>query len=174
MRLYTFTNLYLSSIQNGIQTGHVIHEMFVKYAPKFIHDSNVNLTHDSEMYDMIYDWAENHKTMILLNGGYSDNLRELMLRFGQNENPFPWEYFREGQDALDSALTCVGIILPEKIYESAAYIRSLPFHKKTEELSNIESFGNIELNLKGKEVTFELSKWEFDLVNELNNYRLAQ
>jgi len=163
MRYYGFSNLYISSIQHGIQNAHTIADMFTKYQ---------NSTDDD--IDLLYDWAENHKTMILLNGGYSETLRGLLEMFNDKKNPYPFASFNEGEDALDGALTCVGIILPEKIYESSAYIRSLPFRKREEVIEKIKESGMIELEpYQGIAVTHELSKWEFNLVLELNNYGLA-
>jgi len=103
MRAYFFGNMYLSPIQQGIQAAHVTHELFLKYG----------------IDSRFYDWAQDHKTMILLNGGYSENLRELIALFDSRENPYPWAHFNEGEDSLDGALTSVGIVLPEKIYETA-------------------------------------------------------
>jgi len=163
MRGYFWGNMYLSSIQQGIQSAHCLGDMFVKYQNSV--DADI---------DILYDWAENHKTMILLNGGYSETLRVLLEMFNDKRNPYPFTSFNEGKDALDGALTCVGIILPEKIYEASAYIRSLPFRKKEEVIEKIKETGIIELEpYQGIAVSYELSKWEFNLVLELNNYGLA-
>ena len=113
MRAYFFGNFYLSSIQQGIQAQHCTAEMFVKYSV-----SGESLTKRSHLYD----WAENHKTSILLNGGDTDglyNIREMMY---DTTNLYPWAYFRESQSALNQALTCVGIILPERVYEAVAWV----------------------------------------------------
>jgi hypothetical protein len=160
--------MYLSSLQVGLQSAHCLSDMFVKYEKR-------KITHvGNEEIPMLHNWAEEHKTMILLNGGYSETLRNLLNFFDDKRNPYPFAYFNEGQDALDGALTCVGIILPEKIYESSAYIRSLPFRKKEEVIKKIKESGTIELEpYQGIAVTHELSKWEFELVLELNNYGLA-
>lgn len=106
MRLYTFCNLYISPIQCGIQTAHVVHDLFVKY-----YDSV------GEERGTLYNWAEDHKTIIVCNAGYSSELRSLIDLFHNKANPYPWADFREGENALDGALTCVGIVLPEKIYD---------------------------------------------------------
>ena len=113
MRAYFFGNMYLSSIQQGIQAAHVTAELFMKAHSE-----------DGNMY--LIDWANNHKTMILLNAGYSEELRRLIEFFDTTDNPYPWAYFNEGQDALDGALTCVGIVLPEKVYELSSYLRMPP------------------------------------------------
>lgn len=113
MRAYFFGNMYLSSIQQGIQAAHVTAELFMKPHSE---DGNIYLL----------DWANNHKTMILLNAGYSEEIRRLIEFFDTADNPYPWASFNEGDDALDGALTCVGIVLPEKIYKLSAYLRQAP------------------------------------------------
>ena len=156
MRAYFFGNMYLSSIQQGIQAAHVTHELFLKYD---------NIAAGSFATTELYDWAKLHKTMILLNGGYSENLRELIAMFDTRENPYPWAHFNEGEDSLDGALTCVGIILPEKIYVTADALRK----------GNI---GAEQLPIRGcwspeDDVSWEISKWEYNLCKELNKYGLA-
>ena len=156
MRAYFFGNMYLSSIQQGIQAAHVTHELFNKYTDK---------SSQTDEASGLYDWSRNHKTMILLNGGYADNLRNLIAFFTQSGNFYPWASFTEGQDSLDGALTCVGIILPEKIYLTAANIRddipALNFLRQHGKWTDEE--GEV----------WEISKWEFELCKELNNYNLA-
>ena len=102
MRAYFFGNMYLSSIQQGIQAGHVIGEMSVKYG--------------ANPDSMFSEWAKDHKTMILLNSGMSSNLSDIVKHLSKSDNPFNWAPFFESREALDGALTSVGIILPEEIY----------------------------------------------------------
>jgi hypothetical protein len=111
MRAYFFGNMYLSSIQQGIQAAHVVAEMFTKYPA------------DSQQHAILEHWAVDHKTMVLLNAGYSDEIRSLITFFNTIGNPLPWAQFYEGKDSLDGALTCVGIILPEEFYEGAKEVR---------------------------------------------------
>lgn len=134
MRAYFFGNMYLSSIQQGIQAGHVIGEMAVQYDK----DGDFGT------------WAEFHKTMILLNGGYASNLESIAEHFSSSDNPFEWGVFRESEEALNSAITSVGIILPENIYSNASYLRT---------------GGAMALN--------SIPNWEIKLYDILNSCRLA-
>jgi hypothetical protein len=108
-RLYSFVNMYLSDIQRGIQTAHLVHELFTK-KPNYKH---------VEQIDVLNEWAENHKTIIVLNGGYSDNLKDIRYQLDRWADVYqlPMAYFNEGEDAPNGALTCVGIILPSDIYD---------------------------------------------------------
>ena len=171
MRAYFFGNMYLSQIQQGIQATHVLGEMCLEHC-------NSTSEYPGKY---LWDWIGFHKTVILLNAGYSSEILSLVDFFDNNKNPYPWASFREGEDALDGALTCTGIILPEKIYESARMIREEPLPSLI--LINIRDSGKIELfpeNQFGikippnqEKITWEFNSWEFKLIQRLNNYRLA-
>ena len=156
MRAYFFGNMYLSSIQQGIQAAHVLHELFLKYPSPVTTEGRG---------DHLWAWASSHKTMILLNGGYADTLREIIKLFDDKNNPYPWAFFNEGQDSLDGALTSVGIVLPEHIYETAAAIRD---NAELNEVIRTHGGWSFE---GGDEC--KISKWEYELCVELNKYGLA-
>ena len=159
MRAYFFGNMYLSSIQQGIQAAHVVAEMFVKYPEDVDAASNT-----------LREWAICSKTMILLNGGYLDTINKLREFFSNKKNPYPWAPFYEGEDALGGVLTTVGIILPEKIYETASLIRS-----KVIDPVYLEEFGSYTKTdeTTGQTTTWEYSAWEFKLIEQLNMFGLA-
>lgn len=120
MRAYFFGNFYLSSIQQGIQAAHCVAEMAAKYEKPCVHFS-------TEERNSFFDWAEHHITIICLNGG---NSAELGLVWNQIVTLGPslglaHSLFREDQQSLEGALTCVGIIVPEKIYTYNDYEREL-------------------------------------------------
>ncbi len=144
MRAYFFGNMYLSSIQQGIQAQHCTAEMFVKY----------QAGHPEKSHDTLYDWARNHKTSILLNGGGDEELRAIVHLLISDGNPYPWATFYESQSALDGIRTCVGIILPERVYEAAAAKRRA---------LRIDSI-----------FISDLSSWEHELVDVLNSCGLAR
>jgi len=154
MRAYFFGNMYLSSIQQGIQAAHVVAEMFCRYNKS----SNILAT------NMLHDWARYHKTMILLNAGYSTSIRSLIDMFESADNPYPWAFFREGDDALDGALTCIGIILPEFLYEAASQLRQNP---RATRASRVEL-------VPGLDYFSDLTEWEWTLINKLNEFGLAR
>ncbi len=147
MRAYFFGNLYLSSIQQGIQALHTTAEMF-------LNDPNS---------EDLREWADNHKTVILLNAGYSQTIHDIAEGFAADENPFTWAMFHESAEALGAAVTCVGIILPEGIYEAAAAIRERKF--TTAEVERFNDAGILNENV--------YSDWEVWLINELNKYGMA-
>ena len=105
MRAYFVNNMYLSSIQNGIQPAHVIHEMFRKYDGVICGD---NL----EKRLQLYDWADNHKTIIVLNGGMTEHLEKFLQLVENSQFTFATFY----EPGIGNALTSIGIIVPEYFY----------------------------------------------------------
>lgn len=143
MRAYFFGNMYLSSIQNGIQSAHCVSEMFKKYETNCGIEVPL-LAHNREFTtkDVLYTWAKRHKTMILLNGGYASNLDEIAKFFARKHNPYPWAKFKEEEASLNKATTCVGIVLPAKIYDAAKDYRTSITEKEKHDI--LLPFGNWE------------------------------
>jgi len=168
--------MYLSSIQQGIQAAHAVSDMFVKYMPV------EGDTFNSKM-EILSDWATNHKTIILLNAGYAKNINNLRQLFSDDRNPYPWEIFYEEMDALWGSPTSIGIVLPRKIYETAALFRKRIV--STDESPSprvlIKNFGTMKVspdNDWGIEtdvpLVWEYSDWEVQLCEKLNTFGLAQ
>lgn len=112
-RFYSFTNMYLSSIQKGIQTGHAISEMSIE---DYFHDGNKTYK----------TWANKDKTVIVLNGGNQAmlfDLYNLVKMFGEKHG-LPYTKFHEDKQSLNGALTAVGIILPKSVYDTARDLRN--------------------------------------------------
>lgn len=113
LRGYFFGNMYLSSIQQGIQAAHVIQQMETDY---FV------LSNPATKF--FGEWMLSDRTMILLNGGYQSNLLKIYNELKDltcNGINFPVSMFREEEDALNGAITSVGIVLPERIWNPSPY-----------------------------------------------------
>lgn len=168
MRCYHFGNYYMSSIQQGIQAAHCQMELFVKYQ-----DSGVNFVDDylpsineieyQVKVDDLYDWAENHKTMVCLNGGNLQGLKDIELLFQTDQNKFPWATFYEDEMSLGSLLTNVCIVLPEYIYENAAKIRNREYTLQDNKVW--DELGMFVVNL---------TEFEIKLMQVLNSCQLAR
>lgn len=155
LRAYYFGNMYLKLIQQGIQALHATARMFVKYQ----HHEPVY----RETISMLYDWAENHETVILMDGGYAENVYNLIDFFRREDNIYPWHDFYESKAALDGALTCVGIVLPDKIFDTAKKIR-----ERTYTLEGVKL-------LKGVPDSSEaLTDWDLGMIERLNMFGLAK
>lgn len=158
MRAYFFGNMYLSSIQNGIQSAHVVGELVVKYRPT---PQRIAVA----QWKILIEWMDKHKTMVLLNAGYGEELHSLHKFFNETDNPYPWAPFHESKEALDGAFTSIGIVLPERIYNTSKVCREEgwnPFLLKSGALGRTRGLPT------------DLSTWEAELVNRLNQYGLAK
>lgn len=114
MRAYFFTNFYLNTISQGIQPAHCIVRMMMKYN----HSDNPHW----KAAQVLNDWAENHETMICLNGGAHQDIEEIhqkIEKLGLELN-LPVGSFSEDQYSLGGIKTCCGIVVPERIYNLAA------------------------------------------------------
>lgn len=157
MRFYSFTNYYLSPLQQGIQTQHCATDMHYKY----------RFTSSMEPKYMD-DWALNHKTTIVLNGGNCAALSGLYSFLTANDNPYPFCFFMEDEQSLNNALTCVGVILPEKIYEGANILRD-----RRSNIRTVSDGENIIVSGNGEIYEHEYTTWEVEMMTRLNQYRLA-
>lgn len=115
LRFYTFTNFYLSSIQQGIQPGHATSELHVKYSKEV----------GSAAHRLMMDWAVNHKTHIALNGGA---LGDLLVKYEQlvelaekAEFPVPYAKFHEDEYSLGGIMTSFGVVVSQELFDAVDY-----------------------------------------------------
>lgn len=118
MRLYSITNMYISPIQHGIQTQHSTVRLFVKY-DKSRGDSFLQ-------EDILYDWAYEHETTIVLNGGGHPELNsflDLLKKWESNDvnGVLPYDSFCE--PGVNNALTSISIIMPQDAIDFMSEIR---------------------------------------------------
>ncbi len=142
MRGYFLTNMYLSPIQCGIQSAHCIHDMFITYRTVPMEPAT----------DLLYSWAENHKTMIVLNGGTSDDLKEFYDFMMLHNDLYPFEDFRE--PGIENAVTVVGVVLPEEMIEAMA----------------VEPEGGFRHDVRWKDI----QQWQWDLIDRIRGLSLAR
>lgn len=117
LRFYTFVNFYLSSIQQGVQSFHVCHEMFNKYD-----------LGDLKHKQRLFDWSKNHKTVIVLNGGANSDIEDKYFKLEELSKslkfPMPFVKFNEDEKSLGGIVTACGCVLPEEIYDAVDYRKS--------------------------------------------------
>ena len=129
LRLYSFVNFYLNSISQGIQTAHLVHDLFLKY------ESN------SAPKNVLHDWANNHKTIIVLNGGMNSDIlakAEQLLDLGVALG-LPQAYFREDSNSLGDLMTCCGIVCPSWVYDAKSFTPELGKKGYVTQVNGIES-----------------------------------
>ena len=129
MRAYIFTNFYLSSLAKGIQSAHALVDLGRKYTLLY-NEANAMDTHLAAINGkQVYaNWADNHKTVVVLNGGNSAALQVLIDMFVPLDVQFPslgipWCAFREDEESLNGALTAVAIIVNDEVVTIAEKLR---------------------------------------------------
>ena len=168
MRFYGFGNYYLSSLQQGLQAAHAAVDLAMKCSQ--------NRGSDDYHWRQYVDWAENHKTMVLLNGGNSADLQDLFDFLDTHENMYPYVKFHEDEVSLNGALTYVGMILPAKIYDTAARMRMCRDHSHIAEKNEIH-IRDVKSGFDGwaqTDIIEDITVWEFELMKRLNQYGLAK
>ena len=118
MRAYFWGNMYMSSIQQGIQSLHCLNEMYCKY------NSMRGGMCETKANADLFEWGREHKTVIILGGGESADLIAIWDQFDVKENKFPWAVWSESVSALNSAATCVGIIVSSELVDAVAEMRA--------------------------------------------------
>jgi hypothetical protein len=120
-RMYGFVPYNLSDIQKGIQFGHAVVEYFL------------NSRNSYEKRQNYFDWAENHKTFIILNGGTTNNsittpgtLNNLLDEF---KSKFPEMSIGEFYEPdLGNQLTAFCFIVDERVFKPELYPEGSKLH----------------------------------------------
>lgn len=114
MRLYTFVNYYLSSIQQGIQTAHLVSELLAKY---YLHGDIIKY---KDQQTRLFNWAVMHKTIIVLNGGNSKDIEDIYISLKNDAYSLalPFANFYEDEDSLGGIMTCCGLVVPAELYNA--------------------------------------------------------
>jgi hypothetical protein len=124
MRLYSFVNgLYLNRLQCGIQTGHAAVDLARSGQPT------------------AEDWADNHKTFIILDARNYAGLKKVESRLEHllrmysvmGKVNYPITSFHEDGDSLNGILTCVAAVIPSAVYELDTGLTNKECTKVTED-----------------------------------------
>ena len=151
----------MSSIQQGIQSAHAQMELFVKYPET------------CRQKIQLFNWAQHHKTMIVLNGGYLSTMKEALEFIDSEANPYPFATFHESEEAMGGMLTNIAIVLPEKIYETSALIRRGKIAPETFKLAPFQDTED-EIKITEQLASYgEFSDFEKELCYWLTNFGLA-
>ena len=143
LRMYFFVNYQLSGIQKGIQCGHVALEYAFSYGDTL------------EFRDFIMNW----KTWIILNGGTTNEHRDLngvalgtLDQIGDSllENHISFSYFKEPD--LNDALTALCFIADERVWNKKDYpdflnwvFKNYLYDEPAERVIRLRMMGTLEL-----------------------------
>lgn len=165
MRYYGFGNYYLSSLQQGLQAAHVIKGLWTEYEK------------DTQSYQIAEEYARNHKTMVLLNGGNAAGLRYIYNSFKKFEAEgmtLPFAKFNEDEQSLDGALTAVGIVLPEKYYLMMDVLRKKMSKGEKNKKKDKKNKKKNKLDVFEKLITKGWASWEVELMKMIMPMQLAK
>lgn len=117
MRCYHLNNFYLGGIHAGIQSAHAQHELMLKYVDP--QAPIVKSPFHQPQADGYLEWARDHKTIVVLNAGMQEQLKEWTSFLCSQSHSYAWAPFYEEEAALNGALTNVALVLPARIYQPA-------------------------------------------------------
>lgn len=111
MKLYIFVFSFMSTIQKGIQAAHAVTELLAQ--------------NDS---DEVWDWAEEDKTIVLLEGGNYEDIS--VIREFAEKSEFESAEFVEDFATMGGLITAVAVLAPADIeladyLETDAYTREI-------------------------------------------------
>lgn len=106
MKMYFITNMYLSPIQRGIQSAHALAELYENNS-----DSNL---------EIVSDWAKNHKTIIVLNGGTNESMKRIYSKIEELSLDANLILATFNEPELNNTLTAIALLehhLPSELYD---------------------------------------------------------
>lgn len=110
-RLYSFVaNHYLSPLQHGLQTAHVVGELICNY--------NCLSGEASTRTRAVQDWAERDKTIIICGAGNHLGVLNCFetLKLFSSRLDLPCVIFHEDEQSMNRMATACGVVVPEKFW----------------------------------------------------------
>lgn len=158
-RLYSFVaNHYLSPLQCGLQTAHVVSEIAVDVAN--------HKGEDIHSYRTFFEWAEGHKTIIICGAGNHQGVLDCFAeinRTGGGALSLPHAIFREDEQSMNSMATACGVIVPQKYWDVEP--------QKNEFTGSIIAW--VYTDAEGRMTKYPLTHAEGQFISHIKKYRLA-
>lgn len=164
-RLYSFVaNHYLSPLQCGLQTAHVVSELSRQYSEAF------------------NNWAFSDKTIIICGAGnhkgVTDCFAELekfvatfeRQRLLEKGEALPHAIFHEDAQSMNCMATACGILIPQRLWDVSKLSPSSPASNNSWWYLPKEEDGTV--NMIGSRTYYELSP-EHDFIEFIKSFRLA-
>lgn len=160
-RLYSFVaNHYLSPLQCGLQTAHVVSEIAV----------TEHLTKSLER--SFIDWAQDDKTIIICGAGNHQGVLDCwaeLQRTGINPGFVTGAIFREDEQSMNGMATACGVIVPERYWGAVFQSRvdtgledRWVYSEKDQETGEVK-----------KLTVYDLNGPEGQFISHIKKYRLA-
>ena len=130
-KLFVFANTYISDLQKGLQTAHLVGDMAWEYT------KGLKAKNQKNAAKLFNEWWTIHRTIIILRGGNHRQLDELYDRL-KTQKKYPVGIFQEDHESLRGANTVVGIILPDP-FDSVDGRNQITSYQK-DQMSEVEQF----------------------------------
>jgi hypothetical protein len=109
-RLYSFVaGLYLSDLQKGLQTAHVVGDLSQEY-------------YDPETVESIAyaTWAAEDKTIVICTAGNHKGVKDCAREIGKLsiELRLPFTIFFEDEESMNQMATAFGVVVPQILYSA--------------------------------------------------------
>ncbi len=160
-RFYAFVaNLYLSPLQCGLQTAHVVADM------------SMSFTDEDEASEAYIQWATSDKVIIIcgaLNHGGVTNCYDTLLNF-RLPIELPIDIFYEDEISMNGMATACGVVVPN-IYFDAVYDAG-----ESDPCLDQTVYGPAYIYTDketGDYIRFPLSSQEGQFIQHIKSYRLA-
>lgn len=108
LKLISVVNYQHMSVQAGIQTAHLVHKLFTKYATQKSHEYYAGACRTLDQ------WAQHDHTIVVKRGGGCASLQHDYQELSKlaMKLELPHTRWFESQEALNGALTCIGVVIP--------------------------------------------------------------
>ena len=109
-RLYTFVaNHYLSPLQHGLQTAHVVGELSAQFAGSY-----------GEAGNAFRLWAGKDKTIIICGAGNHQGVLDCFAEIQRTASSLglPHTLFREDEVSMNGMATACGVVVPEEYWNT--------------------------------------------------------
>ncbi|HET8688491.1 MAG TPA: hypothetical protein VFM18_17910 [Methanosarcina sp.] len=130
----------------------------------------------------LFDWSQNHKTLIVLNGGANTDIEDtysLLANLAPRLNfPMPYDCFREDEKSLGNIMTACGCVLPEEIYNAVDYRKASTIIKDVSKMpTDRDAYYYLDLAADGADyakLTYQVGSAEHELITMLKSCSLAR
>lgn len=164
-RLYSFVaNHYLSPLQCGLQTAHVVGELMTAYKPDF-----------NEVGDAVYEWAQCDKTIIIMAAGNHEGvlngfqeIRRTSVAIG-----LPYALFREDERSMNGMATAFGVIVPQKYWDTKFSPEVVYSSEVIGQRPRVSEAYWSYTDTEGITTKYQLTHPEGQFVDSIKSYRLA-
>jgi len=158
--MFSFQHFQFAGIHAGIQSGHCWMDMATTFRQKYQQSSKGR----NAKVDMFWKWASSDKVVNIRNGGDQTGLIDIVKLLQRDDNPFPWEQWRE-DNSCNEVMTAVSIVVPEHVFAFEEYEYRWVQHNFG------HTWGEVQMRIKNENT---LTDFEYELYLLIKRTRHAQ